>query len=55
MSDNSKQDLVARQRRLEKIAFAIPRFMCGVLVLAIVAVSGANVVARYVFLRGSFP
>ncbi len=54
MSDDSMPDPAARQRRLERIAFAIPRFICGALVLAIVAVSGANVVARYVFLSPFF-
>lgn len=36
------------------MAFAIPRLMCGALVLAIVALTGANVVARYVFLSPFF-
>lgn len=44
----------ARRRRLERIALAVPRFICGVLVLAVVAVAGANVVARYVFLSPFF-
>jgi len=54
MSIESGSPTEARYRRLERIAFAIPRFVCGILVLAIVAVSGANVVARYFFLSPFF-
>ena len=54
MSDESGSHTEDRYRRLERIAFAIPRFICGILVLAIVAVSGANVVARYFFLAPFF-
>ena len=54
MREESEIDTSARYQRLERIAFIIPRFICGVLVLAIVAVSGANVVARYVFLSPFF-
>ena len=54
MSDETGPDSATGQQRLERIAFVIPRFICGVLVLAIVALSGANVVARYVFLSPFF-
>ncbi len=54
MSAESASRTEARRRRLERIAFAIPRFVCGLLVLAIVAVAGANVVARYFFLAPFF-
>ncbi|MDA0260587.1 MAG: TRAP transporter small permease [Proteobacteria bacterium] len=50
MSDVPGTDREARNRRIERMIFAIPRFIAGSLVLSLVAVTGANVVARYVFL-----
>jgi TRAP-type C4-dicarboxylate transport system permease small subunit len=50
MNDVPGTDREARNRRIERVIFAIPRFIAGSLVLSIVAVTGANVVARYVFL-----
>lgn len=43
-----------RRRRVEQSVLAVPRFIVGTLVLLTVAISGANVVARYVFLSPFF-
>jgi len=43
-----------RRGRIERAIFSVPRFFMGSLVLVIVAVTGANVVARYVFLAPFF-
>ena len=43
-----------RTQRIERAIFSTLRFIMGGLVLVIVAVSGANVVARYVFLAPFF-
>ena len=50
MSGGREADSAARRRRLERAIFSVPRFIAGTLVLSIVAVTGANVVARYIFL-----
>ena len=47
-------DSADRIRRIERAVFSVPRFIMGVLVLLIVIVTGANVVARYVFLAPFF-
>ena len=50
MSEQPNAAREARNRRIERAIFAVPRFFAGTLVLSIVAVTGTNVVARYVFL-----
>ena len=52
MSETSGPD--DRTPRIERAIFSTLRFIMGVLVLVIVAVAGANVVARYVFLAPFF-
>ena len=54
MSDATQADTGARRRRIVRMVFAVPRFIAGSLVLVIVALTGANVVARYVFLAPFF-
>ena len=50
MSEAPGGDRRARNQRIERVIFAVPRFIAGTLVLSIVAVTGANVIARYIFL-----
>ncbi len=54
MNEVSGADVSARNRKLERIFFVVPRIFVGTLVLALVAITGANVVARYVFLSPFF-
>ena len=54
MSDASSSRNSARRGRIERVVLAVPRFIAGLLVLVIVGITGANVVARYVFLAPFF-
>ncbi len=54
MSESPSAKRSTRGRRIERVVFALPRLIAGLLVLTIVAVTGANVVARYVFLAPFF-
>ena len=54
MSDAQGAEKAARNKRIERAILAIPRFITGLLVLVIVGITGANVVARYIFLSPFF-
>lgn len=54
MSDASSPNVFQSRHRIERALLAIPRFIAGLLVLVIVVITGANVVARYVFLAPFF-
>ena len=54
MSDASSSNTSQRRHRIERAVLAVPRFIAGLLVLVIVVITGANVVARYVFLAPFF-
>ena len=54
MNDASSSRVSERRQRIERALLAVPRFIAGLLILAIVVITGANVVARYVFLAPFF-